>query len=78
MIGTRVGLRRDTRSIVVGMLRHSSTALTTPQIVARAGVGRATIALQLAALEAEGAIGRIVGKPQCWCWRADPEETASE
>ncbi|HEY8598232.1 MAG TPA: hypothetical protein VIL85_07360 [Thermomicrobiales bacterium] len=76
-MGTAIGMHRDKRAIIVGMLRHSSTALTTPQIVARAGLGRVTVARELAALEAEGVIGRIVGKPQRWYWRGGAGEAAA-
>ncbi len=58
----RIGLHRDARGIIVGMLRYSSTALATPQVVARAGLGRGAVARQLADLEAEGVVGRIAGK----------------
>ncbi len=74
-MGNAIGLHRDKRAIIVGMLRGSSRALTTPQIVARAGIGRVAIARQLAALEAEGTIGRIAGTPQRWYWRTDLDET---
>ena len=73
-MGNAIGLHRDKRAIIVGMLRHSSVALTTPQIVARAGIGRMAIARQLAELEAEGIVGRIAGKPQRWYWRTDLDE----
>ena len=73
-MGTAIGMHRDKRAIIVGMLRHSSTALTTPQIVARAGLGRVAVAKELAAMEAEGVIGRIAGTPQRWYWRSDVEE----
>ena len=56
------------------MLRHSTAALTTPQIVARSRLGGVAIAKQFAALVAEGVIGRIVGKPQRWYWRTDLDE----
>lgn len=69
-----IGLRHDTRTTIVAMLRRSSTALTTPQIVARVDLGRVAVARLLAALEAEGVIGRIAGTPQRWYWRADAEE----
>lgn len=69
-----IGLRHDTRATIVGMLRRSSTALTTPQIVARVDLGRVGVARLLAALEAEGTIGRIAGTPQRWYWRADQDE----
>ena len=73
-MGNAIGLHRDKRAIIIGMLRHSSVALTTPQIVARAGVGRNAIARQLAAMEAEGIIGRIAGTPQRWYWRTGLDE----
>lgn len=58
----------------MAMLRRSSTALTTPQIVARVDLGRVAVARQLAELEDEGVIGRIAGKPQRWYWRTDAGE----
>ncbi len=72
--GRHPGPRRDMRGVIVGMLRHSSAALTTPQIVARAGLGRVAVARYLAEMEAEGMIGRIAGKPQRWYWRTDLDE----
>ena len=70
-------MHRDKRAIIVGMLRHSSQALTTPQIVARAGPGRVAVARELAALEDEGVIGRIAGKPPRWYWRGDAGEAVA-
>ncbi len=72
--GRHLGPRRDMRGVIVGMLRHSSATLTTPQIVARTGLGRVAVARHLADLEQEGTIGRIAGKPQRWYWRTDLDE----
>jgi hypothetical protein len=47
----KFGHRQDTRAVIIGMLRRASTALTTPQIVARVELGRNAVARQLAALE---------------------------
>ncbi len=70
-MGRAIGISRDARGHILGMLRGSSVALTTPQIVARVGMGRVAIARHLAELETEGAIGRIAGSPQRWYWRSD-------
>jgi len=69
----RSGQRGDARTVIMAMLRRSSTALTTPQIVAWVDLdlGRVAVARQLAALEAEGVTGRIAGTPQCSYWRTD-------
>ncbi|HEY8597091.1 MAG TPA: hypothetical protein VIL85_01595 [Thermomicrobiales bacterium] len=76
-MGREAGISRDVRGVIRGMVRRSSVALTTPQIITRAGMGKATVARHLAALEAEGVIGRIAGTPQRWCWRSDAGEAAA-
>ena len=73
-MGREAGISRDVRGVIRGMVRRSSVPLTTPQIIARAGMGKAAVARHLAALEAEGAIGRIAGTPQRWYWRGDTGE----
>ena len=58
--------RRDTRGVVLRMLRPAPATLTTMQIRARAGVSGESALRHLEALEAEGLVGRIAGKPQRW------------
>jgi predicted ArsR family transcriptional regulator len=74
----RQGLSRDTRGVILTLLRHSAAALTTPQIEARTGFSHAPTVKHLAALEAAGLVGRLTGRPQRWFWRADATEDAAD
>jgi AcrR family transcriptional regulator len=75
-MGGPYGRRRDVAGVLLTMLRHAPAALTTPQIVARAGISNELARRHLGDLERAGRIGRIAGKPHRWYWRADVEDAA--
>lgn len=76
--GRHNGQRQDSRAAIVTLLRDSPAMLTTPQIMARIGLTKVPTLIHLAALEEEGRIGKVVGKPYRWFWRADVAEDAAD